>query len=155
MNQPISMQNGLTIWIIIISTASFASCMSKQESSGTPSATTNTNISTLLQPSDVFVTPAINQEWAASGKTIYKTKCQSCHKLTADKMAGPGWAGITKQREPHWIMNMMLHTDVMLENDPEAKRQLKEYMVRMPDQGLTKEEARQVLEFMRSNDTVQ
>ena len=113
------------------------------------------NAPQLLQSNDVFVTVTVNQDWAASGKVIYKAKCQSCHKLNAEKMVGPGWSGITKQREPHWIMNMMLHTDAMLENDPEAKRQLKEYMVRMPDQGLGKEEARQLLEFMRSNDAVQ
>jgi mono/diheme cytochrome c family protein len=136
----------------IISTASLAACMNTAENK---EAIPDANAPVLLQADDVFVTAAINQDWATSGKAVYKAKCQSCHKLTAEKMVGPGWAGITKQRELHWIMNMMLHTDVMLENDPEAKRQLKEYMVRMPDQGLNNEEARQLLEFMRSNDAVQ
>jgi cytochrome c2 len=138
--------------MVFISIVSLAACMNTQDNN---EALPDANAPQLLQSNDVFVTVTVNQDWAASGKVIYKAKCQSCHKLTAEKMVGPGWSGITKQREPHWIMNMMLHTDAMLENDPEAKRQLKEYIVRMPDQGLSKEEARQLLEFMRSNDAVQ
>jgi hypothetical protein len=41
---------------------------------------------------------------------------------------------------------------MMLETDPEAQRLLELCMVRMPNQNLSTEQARQVLEFMRSND---
>ena len=49
-------------------------------------------------------------------------------------------------------MNMITNVDMMLEKDPEAQRLLEECLVRMPNQNLTKDEARQVLEFMRKND---
>jgi hypothetical protein len=41
---------------------------------------------------------------------------------------------------------------MMLESDPEAQRLLQECIVRMPNQNLKLEKARQVLEFQRSND---
>ena len=79
-------------------------------------------------------------------------KCQSCHKLTDEKLVGPGWQGVTKRRAPNWIMNMITNVDMMLESDPEAQRLLEECLVRMPNQNLNKEESRKVLEFMRKND---
>lgn len=107
---------------------------------------------TLIQPGDVQMTTPLNQEWVASGKSIYDMKCQSCHKLTDEKLVGPGWAGITKKRQPDWIMNMITNVDVMLEKDPEAQKLLEQCLVRMPNQNISQEEARSILEYMRSND---
>ena len=49
-------------------------------------------------------------------------------------------------------MNMITNVDIMLEQDPEAQKLLEECLVRMPNQNLTKDEARKVLEFQRGND---
>ena len=49
-------------------------------------------------------------------------------------------------------MNMITNVDMMLESDPEAQKLLEQCMVRMPNQNITKDEARQLIEFMRSND---
>ncbi|HEX6181132.1 MAG TPA: cytochrome c, partial [Chitinophagaceae bacterium] len=65
---------------------------------------------------------------------------------------GPGWAGVTKKRKPEWILNMITNVDMMLASDAEAQKLLEECLVRMPNQNLTLDEARRVLEFMRSND---
>ncbi|MBK6776317.1 MAG: hypothetical protein IPG74_10930 [Flavobacteriales bacterium] len=54
------------------------------------------------------------------------------------------------KRKPEWIMNMIVHTDAMLETDAEAQKMLEECLVRMPNQNLSQDEARQVLEFMRT-----
>ena len=100
----------------------------------------------------VELTNPLNQEWVAKGKATYDMKCLACHKLTADRIVGPGWAGVTKRREPVWIMNMITNVDMMLEKDEEAQKLLEQCLVRMPNQNLTIDETRQVLEFMRSND---
>ena len=105
-----------------------------------------------VKPEDVQLSTPLNAEWVATGKSTYELKCQSCHKLTDEKLVGPGWAGVTKKREPHWILNMITNIDMMLETDPEAQKLLEQCLVRMPNQNLTLDEARQVLEFMRSND---
>lgn len=94
----------------------------------------------------------LNQEWVDAGKGIYEMKCAACHKLTDQRVVGPGWAGITAKRTPEWIMNMTLNVDVMLEKDPAARELLKECLVRMPNQNLTAEDARAVLEYMYAND---
>src|SRR5688572_23327936 len=54
-----------------------------------------------IKPGDVSVTTPLNQEWVTAGKGIYDLKCQSCHKLTDERVVGPGWAGVTQRREPH------------------------------------------------------
>ena len=49
-------------------------------------------------------------------------------------------------------MNMITNVDMMLEKDEEAQKLLELCLIRMPNQNITQEEARKVLEFMRSND---
>ena len=109
---------------------------------------------TEIKPGEVTLTTPLNEQWVAAGKGIYDLKCQSCHKLTDERVVGPGWAGVTKRREPHWIMNMITNVDMMLETDPEAQKLLEQCLVRMPNQNITKDDSRQILEFMRHNDGV-
>ena len=105
-----------------------------------------------VKAGDVTITNPLNAEWISNGKKIYDVKCQACHKLSDERVVGPGWKGVTKKREPHWIMNMITNVEMMLEKDPEAQKLLEQCLVRMPNQNITKDEARHVLEFMRSND---
>jgi cytochrome c5 len=94
----------------------------------------------------------LNAEWVAGGKAIYDLKCQSCHRLDETKLVGPGWKNVTKIRKPEWIINMITNVDMMLETDPEAQKLLELCLVRMPNQNITKDESRSIIEFMRSND---
>lgn len=105
-----------------------------------------------IKAGDIQLTNPLNAQWVSEGKSIYEVKCQACHKLTSEKLVGPGWSGVTKRRKPEWIMNMITNVDMMLEKDPEAQRLLEECLVRMPNQNLNFDEARKVLEFQRSND---
>ncbi len=107
---------------------------------------------TEIKESEITITHPLNAEWVSGGKTIYELKCQSCHKLTGEKLVGPGWLDVTKRRTPAWILNMITNVDMMLEKDPEAQKLLELCMVRMPNQNLVIEDARKILEFQRSND---
>ncbi len=86
------------------------------------------------------------------GLAIYEMKCGACHKLTDQRLVGPGWKDITKRRQPEWIMNMITNVDVMLDKDPEAQKLLELCLMRMPNQNMSIGDARDVLEFMRQND---
>ncbi len=101
---------------------------------------------------NVELTHPVDQSMAEKGKEIYGVKCIACHKITAEKMIGPGWKGVTERRRPEYILNFVTNTDEMLDKDPNAKALLSVCMVRMPNQHLTDIEARSVLEFMRKND---
>jgi cytochrome c551/c552 len=88
----------------------------------------------------------------ASGKNVYDVKCQSCHKLTDERLVGPGWKGVTDRRTPEWIMNFVTNVDEMIAKDTAAQKMLEVCLVRMPNQSLSDDDARHVLEFMRKND---
>jgi hypothetical protein len=49
-------------------------------------------------------------------------------------------------------MNMITNVEMMLESDPEAQKLLEQCLVRMPNQNVTVDDARALLEFMRHND---
>ncbi len=96
----------------------------------------------------------LNQAMADAGKSAAEMKCLSCHKLTDEKLVGPGWSGVTERHRPEWIMNFMTNTDAMIDKDPKVQAMLEICLVRMPNQNLSDEEARSILEFMRQNDGV-
>ena len=100
----------------------------------------------------VELTQPLNPEWVSKGKAAYEMKCLACHRLDETRLVGPGWAGVTKRRTPVWIMNMITNVDMMLETDEEAQKLLELCLVRMPNQNMNEQEAREVLEFMRHND---
>ena len=91
---------------------------------------------------------------ASAGEAVYGTKCSSCHKTSSEKLVGPGWEGVTKRRKPEWIMNFITNPDPMIDKDPELQAQLELCLVRMPNQNVSDQEARELLEFMRKNDGV-
>ena len=101
---------------------------------------------------EVTLNNPLKHEMVDKGRAIYDMKCSACHKLTDQRVVGPGWKGVTVRRKPEWIMNMTTNVDIMLAEDPAAQALLKECLVRMPNQNLTIGDARDVLEFMYSND---
>lgn len=104
------------------------------------------------QVKEVTLNTPLEQDRVKRGLAIYEMKCQACHKLDAQRVVGPGWKGVTKNRKPEWIMNMITNVDVMLEQDAEAQKLLELCLTRMPNQNVSIGDARDILEFMRQND---
>ncbi len=102
----------------------------------------------------VEVSPTLDQAMAASGEKIVNVKCGSCHKMTDERLVGPGWKGVSTRKSPEWIMNFITNPDAMIDKDPEVQAQLEICLVRMPNQSLTDDDARHIYEFMRKNDGV-
>ncbi|MEO6820130.1 MAG: cytochrome c [Ginsengibacter sp.] len=103
---------------------------------------------------DVQVSDKLDATMAEKGEKIADLKCTSCHKMTDERLVGPGWKGVTSRHKPEWIMNFVTNTDAMIDKDPKAQAMLEICMVRMPNQSLSDDEAREILEFMRKNDGV-
>ena len=104
-----------------------------------------------IKEQDIVLNATINTAMSDKGRIIYLNKCKVCHYLSTAQLTGPGWQNITQRRTPAWIMNMIVYPDLMTANDPEAKKLRQMYTIAMPALGLSMEEARQVLEFMRGN----
>ncbi|NNF01266.1 MAG: c-type cytochrome [Bacteroidia bacterium] len=104
---------------------------------------------------EVKLNDPLNQEMVANGSAIYDMKCAACHKLSATRVVGPGWAGLTEKRKPEWIMNMITNVEIMLDEDPTAQALLEECLTRMPNQNVSQSDARDILEFMYDNDAKQ
>lgn len=102
---------------------------------------------------DIKVGASIDAKMAEKGQELFETKCTTCHLATTEKVIGPGLKGISKIRTPEWIMNMITDPVKMTHSDPIAEALLNQFnQTQMTDQGLTDEEARDVLEFFRQND---
>ena len=91
----------------------------------------------------------VDQTLADQGKAIFESKCTACHKF-GERYVGPDLAGVTERRKPEWIMNMILNPQEMTQQNPTAKELLGEFMTQMPNQNLTQEEARSVVEYFRT-----
>ena len=98
------------------------------------------------------LTDKLDEAKAKIGEDVSGVKCTSCHKVTEEKLVGPGWKGVTTRRTPEWIMNFITNPDPMIDKDPEAQAMLELCLVRMPNQNLSDDDARSLLELLRKND---
>lgn len=91
----------------------------------------------------------IDQELVTKGEAMFKVKCTACHKISK-RFVGPGLKGVTERRTPEWIMNMILDPEKMVTENEIAKQLLIEYSAPMANQSLTEDEARAILEYLRT-----
>jgi len=146
---------------IIVITAFLYSCggdTNEEKSTGTASEVileepTPVNDKGYGKFQNVELSTELDAKMIATGQNVYDVKCAACHKLTSEKLVGPGWENVTNRRTPEWILNFVTNVDEMLEKDPESQAMLEICMVRMPNQNLSDDEAYGVFEFMRKNDS--
>lgn len=94
---------------------------------------------------------AYDKAMAEAGEEIFDQKCAACHKLS-EKYVGPPLGGIIGRRSPAFIINMILNPQEMIDRHPVVKQLLAEHLTFMPNQGLTRDQARQVVEYLRGDD---
>jgi mono/diheme cytochrome c family protein len=98
--------------------------------------------------SPVSVGP-LDQAMAAQGKALFEAKCSACHKMT-ERYVGPPLGEVTVRRTPAFIMNQVLNPEGMYTKHPVVKQLLADYMTQMPNLALTQEQARQIVEYLRT-----
>ncbi len=93
----------------------------------------------------------IDQSLVSEGSSIFYSKCYLCHSINQTKLAPP-LHGVAKTQTPVFIMNYLLNTAEMQAKDPTIKALMQQFsnVPKMPDQQLTKDQARAVLEFLRT-----
>ena len=97
----------------------------------------------------VAVGAAIDKSLTNTGSKVFEQKCASCHKMD-ERYVGPPLGKVLERRTPTFVMNMVLNPQTMVEKHPVSKKLLAEFLLMMPNQNLTPDEARQVLEYLRS-----
>jgi cytochrome c len=102
-----------------------------------------------IGPAESVSLGAIDEALAERGEEIFTMKCTACHKLD-ERYVGPPLNDVLDRRTPEYVMNMMLNPAEMLEKHPEAKAMLAQYLTPMPNQSLTEDDARAVLEYLRT-----
>lgn len=85
------------------------------------------------------------------GKKIFEAKCSQCHKFD-EKYTGPALRNITKRRTPEYILNNILNPEEMAEKHPEAKKLVALHATKMTFQNVTKEDALNILDYLRSEE---
>ena len=86
---------------------------------------------------------------AAKGAEVFELKCVACHKVN-ERLVGPPLAGVTTKRTPAFIMNMILNPEEMVKKHPEVRAMLAEFYVPMTFQNVTEDDARAILEYLRT-----
>lgn len=97
---------------------------------------------------------ALDQGMADLGQMVFELKCSACHKM-GEKYVGPALGEVTTRRTAAFIMNMMLNPQENIERHPVGKELLAQHLTFMPNQNLTPDEARQVVEYLRTKATPQ
>lgn len=90
----------------------------------------------------------IDPALVAQGEEIFTLKCSACHKLD-ERYVAPPLREVTSRRTPEFVVNMMLNPLEMTQKHPVTKELLGEYFTPMTPQGLTEEDARSLLDYLR------
>ena len=150
--------NGLLIILLLGWTACGGSDTAPDDTASTPTATQQDGLSQeqlekgIGPITQVDLGSGIDAALAAKGEEIYTLKCSACHKFD-EAFTGPPLGQVMSQRTPEFVMNMMLNPDEMVQKHPEVRALLGQYFVPMPNQNLTEDDARAVLEYLRDNQT--
>ena len=153
----------IVVSVIFIMIINFSCAKEKQNNNNMPEANNSTaqktqpaNDSEYQYPNDNGIGPIkelllkdVDQVLALRGQKIFTMQCMACHQLDT-RSVGPPLRNITKKNTPVFIMNYLLNTTEMQRKDPILMKLVAEYKVIMPDQQLTRDDARAVLEYLRS-----
>ncbi|HEX7076825.1 MAG TPA: cytochrome c [Candidatus Eisenbacteria bacterium] len=89
---------------------------------------------------------------AEKGAGLFKAKgCTACHAY-GKRLTGPDLKGVTHRRTADWMEHQILHPEIMTKEDPISRQLLATYAVQMSNQGLTPDEAKSVIEYLKKLD---
>ncbi len=88
---------------------------------------------------------------ASDGKAIFEQKCQSCHTIGGGRLVGPDLKDVSTRRDSDWLVSFITAPDKLIaQGDPIAGQLVKEYIMQMPNLGLSADDARAVLNYINA-----
>ncbi len=111
-----------------------------------------TLLSTLFLVISVIVPQMI---FGQNGAEVFKKNCAACHTVGGGDLVGPDLNGITSLRSNEWLEKWILSSqDLVNSGDKEAVAIFEEFnSIPMPDQNLSSEELKAVIQYMKENST--
>lgn len=95
---------------------------------------------------------AVNAALATAGEKLFQTKgCVVCHGF-GKKITCPDLVGVSMRRTAQWMEQQILHPEIMVKEDRIAAELKAQYALPMTNQGLTPDEAKSVIEFLKRKD---
>lgn len=85
------------------------------------------------------------------GKYLFQSRCEGCHTVGKGDKVGPDLMGLTARRERSWVAGYVNDPEKMRKSgDPAALDLMKRFKIRMPSQGLSREEMGSLLKYLAS-----
>lgn len=96
---------------------------------------------------DIELAP-VDPAKAAQGRDLFIAKCATCHYLD-DRKTGPPLRKITQDRSAEYVLNQILNPDQMGKLHPDGKKMVAQYAQYMTIQGISRDDAMALLDFLR------
>ena len=85
------------------------------------------------------------------GNGLFDQKCAPCHTIGGGNKIGPDLKGVTERRKRDWLLRWIENPEqVIASGDEIAREMVKDYAIRMPSVGLSKEEIMDLLSYLES-----
>ena len=115
---------------------------------GKQAAASADNLDRGIGPIKTIKLDSINSDLVEKGRLLFTQKCTVCHQLDTKKI-GPPLRDVAKRETPEFIMNMTLNPTGMEAKDPIVKKLISQYQTYMSISGITQDQARALLEYLR------
>ena len=87
------------------------------------------------------------------GGEIFQDNCSGCHTIGKGNSVGPDLSGVTIRREENWLIRQIKDPDGLVEEkDPIALQLLKEFNMPMVALGLSDEEIKEIILYLKNFD---
>ena len=93
---------------------------------------------------------------AQDGESIFKTTCAACHKVTSQRLVGPGLANIHEKRTKEWFKKFVKSSQSLIKSgDADALKVFEDNnRIIMPDQALSDSELDALFNYIKSKSPV-
>lgn len=90
----------------------------------------------------------LNVERARRGAEVFDLRCTACHRMER-RFVGPPLGDVAETRSPEFLINFILNPEEMTNRHPVGQALLQDYMTIMPYQNVSKEQAIEIVDFLR------
>ena len=113
----------------------------------------NKNIFVVVVSIIILLLPIKHAVSSDVGEEIFQSNCTGCHTIGKGNSVGPDLSGVTIRREENWLIRQIKDPDGLVEEkDPVALQLLKEFNMPMVALGLSDEEIKEIILYLKNID---